>query len=136
MNGFAFGPDGKLYWSIGDRGYHVYQDGKTFSRPDSGAVFRSNPDGSEFEEYYVNLRNPKEIVFDDFGNLFTVDNDYDQGDRERIVYLVEHGDTGWRMGHQTLVSFGGVAWDHLGPDRCLDERRIVEYPPRQPTRFH
>ena len=123
LNGFAFGPDGKLYWSIGDRGYHVYQDGKTFSRPDSGGVFRSNPDGSEFEEFYVNLRNPKEIVFDDFGNLFTVDNDYDQGDRERIVYLVEHGDTGWRMGHQTLASFGGVAWDHLGskPPRKEDQ---------------
>ncbi|MDB4537153.1 HEAT repeat domain-containing protein [Akkermansiaceae bacterium] len=123
LNGFAFGPDGKLYWSIGDRGYHVEQDGKTFSRPDSGGVFRSNPDGSEFEEYYINLRNPKEIVFDDFGNLFTVDNDYDQGDRERIVYLVEHGDTGWRMGHQTLASFGGVAWDHLGakPPRKEDQ---------------
>ena len=123
LNGFAFGPDGKLYWSIGDRGYHVYQDGKTFSRPDSGGVFRSNPDGTEFEEFYINLRNPKEIVFDDFGNLFTVDNDYDQGDRERILYLVEHGDTGWRMGHQTLASFGGVAWDHLGskPPRKEDQ---------------
>ncbi|MBT7214352.1 MAG: heme-binding protein, partial [Verrucomicrobia bacterium] len=67
LNGFAWGPDGKLYWSIGDRGYHVEQDGKAFARPDSGGVFRANPDGSEFEEFYINLRNPKEIVFDEFG---------------------------------------------------------------------
>lgn len=114
LNGFAWGPDGKLYWSIGDRGYHVEQDGKTFSRPDSGGVFRANPDGSEFEEFYINLRNPKEIVFDEFGNLFTVDNDYDQGDRERIVYLIEHGDSGWKMGHQTMVSFGSAVYNHIG----------------------
>ena len=114
LNGFAWGPDGKIYWSIGDRGYHIEQNGKIFARPDSGGVFRANPDGSEFEEFYLNLRNPKEIVFDEFGNLFTVDNDYDQGDRERIVYLIEHGDSGWKMGYQTLTSFGGVAFDHLG----------------------
>lgn len=114
LNGFAWGPDGKIYWSIGDRGYHVEQDGKTFARPDSGGVFRANPDGSEFEEFYINLRNPKEIVFDEFGNLFTVDNDYDQGDRERIVYLVEHGDSGWKMGHQTMTSFGGTVYNHIG----------------------
>ena len=115
MNGFAFGPDGKLYWSIGDRGYHVEQDGKTFSRPDSGAIFRSNPDGSDFEVYAFNLRNPKEIVFDEFGNLFTVDNDYDHGDRERIVYVIQHGDTGWKEGHQTFVSFSKYAFNHVGP---------------------
>lgn len=115
MNGFAFGPDGKLYWSIGDRGYHVEQNGKTFARPDSGAIFRSNPDGSDFEVFAFNLRNPKEIVFDEFGNLFTVDNDYDHGDRERIVYVVEHGDSGWREGHQTFVSFSDYAFNHIGP---------------------
>lgn len=123
LNGFAWGPDGKIYWSIGDRGYHIEQDGKTFSRPDSGGVFRSNPDGSEFEEFYVNLRNPKEIVFDEFGNLFTVDNDYDHGDRERIVYLIEHGDSGWKMGYQTIATFGGTVFPHAGgkPDKKEDQ---------------
>ncbi|MFT7172870.1 MAG: quinoprotein glucose dehydrogenase [Paracoccaceae bacterium] len=123
LNGFAWGPDGKLYWSIGDRGYHIEQDGKTFSRPDSGGVFRANPDGTEFEEFYINLRNPKEIVFDEFGNLFTVDNDYDHGDRERIVYLIEDGDSGWKMGHQTIASFGGSAFTHMGgkPPRKEDQ---------------
>ena len=124
LNGFAWGPDGKLYWSIGDRGYHIEQDGKTFSRPDSGGVFRANPDGSEFEEFYVNLRNPKEIVFDEFGNLFTVDNDYDKGDRERIVYLLEHGDSGWKMGHQTIVSFGGAVFNHIGGKPSKKEDQI------------
>lgn len=124
LNGFAWGPDGKLYWSIGDRGYHIEQDGKTFARPDSGAVFRAYPDGTEFEEFYVNLRNPKEIVFDEFGNLFTVDNDYDQGDRERIVYLVEHGDSGWKMGHQTIVSFGGAVFNHMGGKPARKEDQI------------
>ncbi len=123
LNGFAWGPDGKIYWSIGDRGYHIEQDGKVFARPDSGGVFRANPDGSGFEEYYVNLRNPKEIVFDEFGNLFTVDNDYDHGDRERIVYLVQHGDSGWKMGYQTIATFGGDAFIHLGgmPSRKEDQ---------------
>lgn len=115
LNGFAFGPDGKLYWSIGDRGYDVEQDGKRFTQPDAGAIFRSNPDGSEFEVFCTNLRNPKEIVFDEHGNLFTVDNDYDNGDNERVVYLVEHGNSGWKMGHQTIVSFSDTIFDHVGP---------------------
>ncbi len=124
LNGFAFGPDGKLYWSIGDRGYDVEQDGKRFTQPDTGAIFRSNPDGSEFEVYCTNLRNPKEIVFDEHGNLFTVDNDYDNGDNERIVYLVQHGDSGWKMGHQTVVTFSDSVFNHVGPKPSKREQQL------------
>src|SRR3954471_5747738 len=48
LHGLTFGPDGKLYFSIGDRGSNVkVADGHYIGSPDSGCVFRCNPDGSD-----------------------------------------------------------------------------------------
>ena len=101
LHGIKMGNDGRLYFSIGDRGARVKTfDGRLIDNPDSGAVFRCNPDGSNLELYCTGLRNPQSLSFDRYGNLFTGDNNADSGDKARWEYIVEGGDYGWRIGWQ------------------------------------
>lgn len=102
MSGLVVGPEGKIYWQIGDIGFSgVDSDGKKWHFPNCGVVVRCNTDGSEFEVFAMGVRNTHEFVFDDYGNLISVDNDGDHsGENERIVYLVNGSDTGWRINWQ------------------------------------
>ncbi len=109
MHGLKFGPDGKLYFTVADRGFTVTNGTTVISNPDSGAVMRCNPDGTDFEVVHTGLRNPQELAFDQFGNLFTGDNNADGGDKARWVQVVEGGDSGWHMGWQHLPKLG--AWN-------------------------
>ncbi len=102
MSGLTEGPDGKIYWQIGDIGANITSvDGKNFKHPNSGIIVRSNPDGSNFEVFASGLRNTHEFVFDHYGNLISSDNDGDHpGESERLVHVVEGSDAGWRSNWQ------------------------------------
>ena len=103
LHGLTVGPDGRLYFTIGDRGAHIVTpDGRTVSNPECGAFYRCEFDGSGLEIVARGLRNPEEIAFDEFGNWFTGDNNSDGGDPARWVSLVEGGDSGWHIGFQFI----------------------------------
>ncbi len=107
LHGLTLGPDGRIYFSLGDRGYNVQTaEGQILHRADTGAVFRCERDGANLEVFAYGLRNPQELAFDDAGNLFTGDNNSDSGDRARWVHVCEGGDSGWRMNFQYLPDRG------------------------------
>lgn len=105
-HGLIIGPDGRLYFSIGDRGYNITTDDGTLKNVESGAVFRCELDGSKLEVFATGLRNPQELAFDDYGYLFTGDNNSDSGDKARWVNVMQGGDTGWRMMYQYIPDRG------------------------------
>lgn len=102
MSNAVEGPDGKIYWGIGDIGANITtQDGVNHDYANEGIIVRSNPDGSDFEVVAHGLRNTHEFVFDEYSNIISSDNDGDHpGERERLVHIVEGSDAGWRSNWQ------------------------------------
>lgn len=106
---FLFGPDGKLYWNVGNTGRQVKNaQGETVidihGRPvvDNGSPFyggmpfRCDLDGSNFEVLAHNFRNNWETTVDSFGTLWQSDNDDDGNRGTRINFVMEQGNYGYR----------------------------------------
>lgn len=121
LHGLIPGPDGRIYFSLGDRGARVtLPNDKVLDTPETGAIYRCDPDGANLELFHTGLRNPQELAFDDQGNLWTVDNNSDAGDPARVVYVTEGGDSGWRIGWQFLEQpIQRGAW--LGERLCYED---------------
>ena len=104
ISGFTLGPDGRLYGTIGDFGLsYTSPSGTSQQLPNQGCAFRFEVDGSGFEIIHRGLRQPCGVAFDAAGNPFTLDAGAGHGDGTRVIYLVDGGDSGWRMEYQGLL---------------------------------
>ena len=106
---FVFGPDGKLYFNVGNNGRQLKTpDGKKFiidkagnevngnGKPyRQGLVFRCNLDGSGVETLGFNFRNNFEVAVDSFGTVWQSDNDDDGNRGVRINFVMEFGNYGY-----------------------------------------
>ena len=136
LHGIIRGPDGRLYFSVGDRGYHVTDEkGEIHAASGRGAIFSCESNGSNFEVVAHGLRNPQELAFDNHGNLFTFDNTGDIGDEARIVYVIENSDSGWDMSHQSAHQYvKDLDWGdfHLNQSVWVGEKMFQKFCDEQP----
>ncbi len=108
VHAFVFGPDGKLYFNMGNEGKELHHADGTFVKDRygvevktdghpyrQGLVFRCNLDGSDLQVLGNNFRNNYEVCVDSFGTMWQSDNDDDGNKGVRINYVMDYGNFGY-----------------------------------------
>ena len=103
VHGLNVGPDGKLYFTVGDSGVDGLKSkdgkGRTWKTNDTdcraGTVWRCDQDGTNLELIAHNFRNNYEACVDSFGEIWLSDNDDDGNQQTRICYVMPGGNYGY-----------------------------------------
>lgn len=109
VHAVMFGPDGRLYFNLGNNGKRLHDKHGEPVRDragnlvtdqrqpyQQGMVFRSKLDGTDVETLGWNFRNPWMVTVDSFGTIWQSDNDDDGNRGTRINFVMEFGNYGYR----------------------------------------
>ncbi|MCE2803621.1 MAG: HEAT repeat domain-containing protein [Gemmataceae bacterium] len=103
VHGIFIGPEGRLYFSVGDAGVRNLKSsdgkGKSFNSNGTdcraGTIWRCDMDGRNLELLAHNFRNNYMPAMDSFGELFISDNDDDGNMQTRICLVLRGGNYGY-----------------------------------------
>lgn len=103
VHGIFIGPEGRLYFSVGDAGVRNLKSsdgkGKSFTSNGTdcraGTIWRCDMDGRNLELLAHNFRNNYMPALDSFGELFISDNDDDGNMQTRICLVLRGGNYGY-----------------------------------------
>lgn len=116
LSGLAIGPDGKLYFGMGENLGEPYEligsDGQRLpGGGEGGNVFRCGLEGSGLERIATGFWNPFGLCFDPYGRLYAVDNDPDASPPCRLLHVVPGGDYGFQFRYGRAGKHPLQAWD-------------------------
>lgn len=124
-NGLAFGPDRWLYVAIGARSDHgepAWGETEPDLHPLEAGILRLRPDGQDVERYAGGLRNPYDVAFDLFEQLWAGDNGPDFGPPDRL-HRIEAG------GHYGFPFYDGCEACPRAPEGLEITPPYVEFSP-------
>lgn len=105
MSGLVLGPDDRIYFQCGENFGADYlltgSDGKSIhgKEREGGSIYRCAMDGSQVERISTAVWNCFAMTFDDYGNLFAVENDPDSRPPCRLLHIVKGGNYGFQFQH-------------------------------------
>ncbi len=115
LSGLAWGPDGELYFALGENFNQAWvltgTDGRTATGTGEGGVFHCRPDGKGLTRIARGFWNPFGLCVREDGEIFAAENDPGERPPCRVLHVVQGGDYGFQRSYGPGAHHPFVGWN-------------------------